>query len=82
MVVGLLGATAQIILPISNTTIEVMKTPRSEKYLYKLPHMDWVAARVRKKAEPYHPTSARELNSVVILGIAVDIMLFAEYREF
>ena len=34
-------------------------------------HVDWNAAMVMKKAEPYHETSSRLLNSVVILGMAV-----------
>jgi hypothetical protein len=75
MMVGLLGARAQIKLPISKMTIEAMKVPRREKYWYNFPQTDWVAARVRKNAEPYQPTSARELNSDVIRGIAVDMML-------
>lgn len=72
---GLLGARAHIRLPISKMMIEAKKTARREKYLYALPQTDWKAARARKKAEPYHPTSARELNSDVILGIAVAMML-------
>ena len=35
-----------------------------------LPQVDWKEARVRKKALPYHPTSGRESNSVVISGMA------------
>jgi len=44
-------------------------------YLYALPQRDWKAAYARKKAEPYQPASARELNSFVIAGMAVEMML-------
>ena len=43
-------------LPISNIADEETKTGFSGKYLYNLPQVDWNAATVRKKADPYQPT--------------------------
>ena len=51
----------------------------SGKYLYALPHVDWNDATVRKKAEPYQPTSCSDWKSSVMRGIAVATMVcFAE----
>jgi hypothetical protein len=58
--------------------IDTRKAVFSGKYLYALPHVDWNEATVRKKAEPYHPTLSRDLNSSVIRGIAVATMVCHE----
>jgi len=58
----LLGATAQMRLPSSKMAIERRKTVLRGKYLYALPQVDWKEATVRKNAEPYQPTSSRDLN--------------------
>jgi hypothetical protein len=55
-------ATAQIRLPTSKIKMLMRKDILSGKYLYALPQVDWKDARVKKKAEPYHPTWSREWN--------------------
>ena len=57
--------------------IDSRKTHFRLQYLYALPQVDWNAATVRKKADPYQPTSERELNSSVILGMAVATMVMS-----
>ncbi len=56
----LFGATPQMRLPSSKMKTANRKDHLRLKYLYALPHVDWNAAMVKKKAEPYHPTSLRE----------------------
>lgn len=58
-------------LPISKRKTEVKNDGFREKYLYTFPHDVWKAATVKKKADPYHPTWSRLLNSSVIRGMAV-----------
>lgn len=65
------GAAAQITEPTS-------KSPRAARYTqvtlnsaYSLPKVSWKLHIVSVKAEPYQAMSSRELNSAVILGIAV-----------
>jgi len=65
------GATPQSRLPTSNTKRDIKKVILSGKYLYALPHVDWNAAKVRKKAEPYHAIKSIPLKSSVIAGMAV-----------
>jgi hypothetical protein len=40
------------------------------KSVYTRPYRGWNAAAVRRYEDPYHPTSAVELNSLVMRGIA------------
>jgi hypothetical protein len=46
------------------------------KCLYAFPHVDWKLPMVMKKADPYHATLRSDLNSSVILGIAVETIVF------
>jgi len=48
----------------------------SGKKVYSRPQNAVVAAVVMKKAEPYQPMSWRLLNSSVILGMAVEMMVY------
>lgn len=52
----LFGAAAQTKLPNSKIAMVMRKVVFSGKYLYAFPHVDWKAPKVRKKADPYHPT--------------------------
>src|ERR1700753_1024177 len=72
-----LCATAQIKLPSSKMAMDMMKVVLRWKYLKALPQVDWKDATVRKNAEPYQPTSCKELNSSVILGMAVATMVMS-----
>jgi len=47
------------------------------KKVYSRPQNAVVAAVVMKKAEPYQPISCKLLNSSVILGMAVEMMVCA-----
>jgi hypothetical protein len=69
------GAKAATKHPISKTNIVATKTHLRSKNLYALAQGVWNAASARKKAELYQPTSARELNSVVIDGTALAMIL-------
>ena len=42
------------------------------------PQVDWKAALVRRKADPYQPIELRLSNSSVMLGMAVAIMVWVE----
>lgn len=69
------GATPQMRLPSSKTTMAVKKVHFRSKYLYALPQEAWKLPDVRKKAEPYQAALSRPWNSSVILGIAVATMV-------
>jgi hypothetical protein len=53
----------------------IMKVLFSGKNLKALSRVDWKAAPVRRRAEPYQPIELRLWNSSVILGMAVAIMV-------
>ena len=55
--------------------IEVRYTALALKSLNMVPAAGCRAVRVSKYAEPYHPTSSIEVNSVAILGMATDIIV-------
>lgn len=61
----------QMRLPTSKINMDIKKDVFRGKYLYTFPHVDWNEAKVRKKAEPYQPTTSSPWNWSVILGIAV-----------
>jgi hypothetical protein len=63
-------AVAQIKLPSSNIARKLRNTHFDEKYRYILPDRGCKAQTQMRYALPYHPTSSRELNFVVIVGIA------------
>ena len=67
----------QITLPNSKKKIETRYVHFSGKKVYSRPQKAVVAAVVMKKAEPYQPMSCRLLNSSVILGMAVEMMVCA-----
>jgi hypothetical protein len=72
---GEFGATPQIRLPSSKMKMAIRKLILRGKYLYTLPHIDWKPPSVMKKAEPYHEISLMLLNSSVIFGMAVAMMV-------
>lgn len=78
MRVVLLLATAQMRDPTSKMKMLIRKLNLRGKYLYALPHVDWKAPSVKKKAEPYQPTWSTDLNWSVILGIAVATMVMSD----
>ena len=55
--------------------IEVRYTTLGLNSLNMVPAAGCKAVRVSKYAEPYHPTSSMEANSVAILGTATDIIV-------
>ena len=57
-------------------TMVSMKVLFKGKNLNALPQVDWKAAPVRRKADPYQPIELRLWNSSVILGMAVAIMVY------
>jgi hypothetical protein len=69
------GATPQIRLPSSKTRTASKNVNFRGKYLYAFPQEDWKPPLTMKKAEPYHDTLSRPLNSSVIFGIAVATMV-------
>src|SRR4051812_8022167 len=73
--VSLLGATPQMREPTSKIKMLNMKTSLTGKYLKAFPHIDWVAATGRKRADAYQPTSASDWNWSVIVGMAVEMMV-------
>lgn len=48
----------QMRLPTSKINMDIKKDIFRGKYLYTFPHVDWNEAKVRKKAEPYQPTTS------------------------
>ena len=66
-----LGAAAQMTDPTSKKARATRNTHLVLNSAYSLPNINWKAHEGRKYAEPYHPISGRELNSVVIFGTAV-----------
>ena len=77
----LLGATPQIKLPSSKTKIANRNVHLIGKYFKALPQVLWKAAVVRKKAEPYQPTSFSEWNSSVIRGMAVATIVMSRAKR-
>lgn len=63
-------------LPSSKNPIEMRYVHFSGKNVYNFPHVACVAAVVTKKAEPYQAMSSRLWNSSVILGMAVERIVF------
>jgi hypothetical protein len=71
------GAAPQITLPSSKKKMEVRYVHFKGKNVYSRPQCAVVAAVVMKKDEPYQPMSWRLLNSSVILGMAVEMIVCA-----
>ena len=60
--------------PASNNRMDVRKVALTLKKVYSFPNTSWKAQLVSKYAVPYQPISPAELNSLVIWGMAVEIM--------
>ncbi len=69
-----LGAAPQRAEPTSNNAIEVKKTALMLNKVYIFPNTSWKAQLVSRYAVPYQPISSAELNSLVIWGMAVEMM--------
>lgn len=78
MNIGLFGAKAEMSEPSMKSSIININTLLRLKITYNLPQVGCSAVVVRRYAEPYHPTSARELKSFVICGLTL-INLQEEY---
>ncbi len=75
--ISLVGAVAQITLPVSNTAMASKNVIFRGKYWYALPQGDWKAALVIAKALPYQAILEMPPSCVVILGIAVAMMVLS-----
>lgn len=64
------GAAPQIAEPISKTRREARYTHLGLYKVYIFPMNSMKAQDMSKYAEPYHPTSPKELKSLVIAGMA------------
>jgi hypothetical protein len=69
------GATPQTREPISNIAIAAKKPHFAGKKLYILTYKMMVELDVKKYADPNQPTSLKDSNSFVIVGIAVAIIV-------
>ena len=68
------GAAPQRAEPASNSRMDVRKVALMLKKVYSFPNTSWKAQLVIRYAVPYQPISPAELNSLVIWGIAVEMM--------
>jgi hypothetical protein len=68
------GAAPQRAEPVSNSRTDVRKVALMLKQAYSFPNTSWKAQLVSRYAVPYQPISLAELNSSVILGMAVEMM--------
>lgn len=69
-----LGAAPQRADPVSNSVMDVKKMALMLKRVYSFPKSSWKAQLERRNAVPYQPMSPAELNSLVICGMAVEMM--------
>ena len=68
------GAAPQRAEPASKSRMDVRKVALTLKKVYSFPNTSWKAQLVRRYAVPYQPISPAELNSLVIWGMAVEII--------
>jgi hypothetical protein len=68
------GAAPQRAEPVSNSRMDVRKVALMLKKVYSFPNTSWKAQLVSRYAVPYQPISPAELNSLVIWGMAVEII--------
>jgi len=68
------GAAPQRAEPASNSTTDVRKVALTLKMVYSFPNTSWKAQLVSRYAVPYQPILPAELNSLVIWGMAVEMM--------
>ena len=68
------GAAPQRAEPASNSRTDVRKVALMLKTVYSFPKTSWKAQLVSRYAVPYQPISPAELNSLVIWGMAVEMM--------
>jgi hypothetical protein len=68
------GAAPQTAEPTSNIRMDVRKVALMLKRVYSFPNTSWKAQLVSRYAVPYQPISPAELNSLVIWGMAVEMM--------
>jgi hypothetical protein len=68
------GAAPQRAEPASNSRMDVRKVALTLNKVYSFPNTSWKAQLVRRYAVPYQPISPAALNSLVIWGMAVEMM--------
>ena len=72
-----LGLAPQIAEPISKINTAPTKVHFTGSKVYNLPKKSWKLQVVRRKALPYHPMSSTLLNSEVMVGIAVAMIVWS-----